>query len=109
MTNAQRSLAAYAGICFSPAVSNGRGSHGRQPGGHGLRACTGCPGQKVLFLEQGTCLYVNLHRSGEYALPVLSGKAWAELLFSPKAVSENGMLHPARLKRHGDALMKARH
>ena len=76
-------------------------------GGMACALTLGAQGKKVLLIEQGTCLYANLHRSGEYELPILSNKAWAELLFSPETIAENGMLHPARLKRYGEALMKA--
>ncbi len=77
-------------------------------GGMACALALGAQEKKVLLIEQGTCLYSNLHRSGEYEMPVLSDKAWAELLFPSETSTENGMLHPARLKRYGEALMKSR-
>lgn len=78
-------------------------------GGIGGMACAlkmRLQGKKVLLMERGTCLYAQYHKYGEYEAPILGDRQWAELLFPLSVYAGNGMLHPARLKRHGEALMR---
>lgn len=63
-------------------------------------------GLEVLLAAPETHLYTGIFRTGDLR-PVHVAAPWQELLF-PAETLENGLLHPDRLKRHGETLLQAR-
>lgn len=63
-------------------------------------------GKSVLLIEEGTCLYQDMHQCGDYTVPNIQDMDWRERLFPDAAQNGNGLLHPAKLKRYGEKLLK---
>lgn len=64
-------------------------------------------GQGALLITSSTCLYDELFSAGDIRIPRVPDPAWQDLLFPPETVAE-GLLHPDRLKRHGERLLEQR-
>ena len=63
--------------------------------------------KRVLLIAEGTCLYEEMARTGDYRLPRGLSAAARALFFPPELEEEGGLFHPDRLKRHGeDVLLK---
>lgn len=80
--------------------------------GSGIRAMARAlsfpAGADVLLITEDTCLYSEIARTGDLRPPQGLSRGWEELLFPARIRDAAGWLHPDRLKRHGEALMKAR-
>ncbi len=61
-------------------------------------------GEKVLLIEQGTCLFRDLDRAGEYHFSVNREDAFADMLFPASCLLQGRRFHPDGLKRHGEEL-----
>lgn len=59
----------------------------------------------VLLMTEGTSLYAEISRSGDYRLPRGLSEKWRELLFPDSVMESDGRLHPDRLKQYGERLM----
>lgn len=66
-------------------------------------------GEKVLLIEQGTCLYRDFDRAGEYTALVNRQDMVINELLPASCALENGAFHPDRIKRHGEALAQEHH
>lgn len=64
-------------------------------------------GEEVLLVGQGTCLYGDMHRSGNYALPPEIDESWLARLFPASCRVRPALAHPDRLKQHGERLCEA--
>ena len=73
-----------------------------------VRALSFPAGEDVLLVTGDTCLYAEIAHSGDLRPPRGLSKGWEELLFPTQVRDEAGLLHPDRLKLHGEALMKTR-
>ena len=60
-------------------------------------------GRQVLLVTPSTCLYEELFRAGDLRVPD-AGTA-RSLLFPDDCLEENGLIHPDRLKQHGERLL----
>lgn len=65
------------------------------------KADAGC---RVLLVEQGTCLYQEMSRTGDYRYVLGGMEPWDERLFPRACMASPGLAHPDRLKLHGEAL-----
>ena len=61
-------------------------------------------GEEVLLIEQGTCLYREMDRSACYETADGEDSAYFRRLFPGECQAREGLMHPDRLKRHGEAL-----
>lgn len=59
----------------------------------------------VLLISSDTFLYAQMVRSGDYRIPEGLKDPWRTLLF-PDCVFEQGRIHPDRLQRYGETLMR---
>lgn len=66
-------------------------------------------GEQVLLVSPSTYLYEELFRAGDLRLPRMTSGSWHDLLLPDTAIdAATGLVHPDRLKRHGEALLMAR-
>lgn len=64
-------------------------------------------GRQVLLIAPGTYLYDELFSAGDLRPLPAEITDWRTLLFPEEVMDKtNGMLHPDRLKRHGEALLQ---
>lgn len=69
-------------------------------------ALTRAKNETVTLITMDTSLYGDVVRTGDYHPPQGEPTAMKSLLFPQAVVGEDGLLHPARLKRHGERLFK---
>ena len=62
-------------------------------------------GQRVLLAASSTCLYDVQRRTGDWRMPKDVPVPWDALLYPPHTLDTDGLLHPDRLKQHGEKLM----
>ncbi len=65
-------------------------------------------GKMTLLVSQDTCLYSEISLSADYRPPKSLKAKDAELLFPEDVLDDDGMLHPDRLKKHGEKLLAAK-
>ncbi len=64
-------------------------------------------GCQVLLISAATCLYEEIFSAGDLRAPAVSDSEWRERLFPADCVDQDtGYLHPDRLKKHGERLMR---
>lgn len=61
-------------------------------------------GRQTMLITASTCLYAEHDQTGDLRLPDLP-PAWMRLLYPADVTDDRGLLHPDRLKRHGESLM----
>lgn len=64
--------------------------------------------ESVMLVTADTCLYGEITRTGDYALPRYDEAVWQNLLFPPITHDSGDRLHPDRLKLHAEDLFKQR-
>lgn len=62
-------------------------------------------GQRVLLAASSTCLYDVQRSTGDWRIPRDIPAPWDALFFPAHALDAAGLLHPDRLKQHGEHLM----
>lgn len=65
-------------------------------------------GQQVLLASSSTCLFDVQCRTGDWRVPMDTPAPWDTLFYPPHTLDDNGLLHPDRLKQHGEALLADR-
>lgn len=79
--------------------------YGSHDGAMALALTLAEEGQSVLLAAASTCLYDMQRRTGDWRVPRDIPAPWGERLYPPEALESDGLLHPDRLKRHGEQLM----
>ena len=62
-------------------------------------------GHAVTLAASSTCLYGEHTQTGDWRIPAGVPQPWASTLYPESVTNEDGLLHPDRTKRHGEALM----
>lgn len=78
--------------------------YGSHDGALALALTLADQGQSVLLATDAACLYEYQRRTGDWRVPLDVPAPW-ERLYPAAALDEDGLLHPDRLKRHGEELL----
>lgn len=63
-------------------------------------------GEQVLLVAPSTFLYEELFRAGDLRRPRMTPSPWYDLLPERVIDEDTSLIHPDRLKRHGEALLR---